>query len=240
MKKVKWIMIPCFLVFLSSCAAPIVKYQTFNPAYSWMQEPAIGKPVKAGVGQIMAVESLVAVFDGFISRERYEIDIPDDVNLFPQNISPEDEYIIWGCLPNGDVIIRNMAFARAAMYVQGPSKLELALIARENGEVYGYAPFAPDQLTIKKMDRAIKLVPQKISVAGSFRQDLVYQGKSRDVIKLGSLEYLGDMAEPVSQQDLAYNLAVSKTIECQGMVMNVLEATESAITFVVSRYMMKP
>ncbi|MBN1664922.1 MAG: hypothetical protein JW943_15085 [Deltaproteobacteria bacterium] len=242
MKNVKWIIIPCFLIFLSSCTAPIVKYQTANPAYTWMQEPPAGSPAKAEVGQAVTIEALAAVFDGFVSRGRYEIHIHDDVALFPKTISPEDEYIIWGSLPNGDVVVRNMAFARVVRSDRESGKLELALIARKNGEVYGYAPFTPDAIKVEKFDRTIKLEPQKISVPVDYRQETVYQGKKKgkDVIKLSSLDYIDDMAAPVSEQEMIYDLAVSRTISCKGAVLEIIEAADNALTFVVKRYLIMP
>lgn len=239
MKSVKSIMIPCLLFFLSSCATVdtnIVKYQIFNPAYSWMHEPPIGKPVKADIEQTMTVQFLAAIFDGFISNENYEIKISHDTPLFPKTIAPEDEYIIWGRIPNGDFIIRNKAFARAAMDNQHLSKLELALIARKNGEVYGYAHFSEEALYVEKLDQIIKLEPQKVSVPGDLRQELIYHGITKAEIKLQHLEYIVDMAKPASHQDLTYNLAASKTIEFKGMLMDIIEATEDAISFVVRQY----
>jgi len=236
-------MIPCLFIILSACAAVdtnSVKYQTFKPTYAWMQDPPVGKPVTAKVGQPMAVESLAAVFDGFVSKGRYEIHIPDDVTLFPKHISPEDEYIIWGELPGGDVVARNMAFARAIRSDRESGKLELVLIARRNGDIYGYASFAHAELIIGKMNPAIKLHPQRVAVPVDFRQDLIYRGKSGDIMHVDCLEYLGDMATPVSKQAMTYNLAASKTISFKGVLMDIVEATENAVTFVVKRYLIGP
>lgn len=236
----KSIMILCLLFFLSSCArvdTNIVKYKNFNPTYLWMHEPSIGKPVKADIEQTMTVQYLAAVFDGFISNDNYEIKTAHDTPLFPKIISPEDEYIIWGNLPNGDLIIRNKSFARAVMYDKQLSNLELALIARKNGEVYGYAPFSNEAIAVEKLDHIIKLEPQKVSIQGDMRQELVYQGKTKDAIKIKYLEYAVDMAKPASAQDLTYNLTESNTIEFKGMLMNIIEATEDDILFVVTRYM---
>jgi hypothetical protein len=243
MKTAKWVMIFCILLILSACAAVdtnSVKYQTFNPGYAWMQDPPVGKPVAAKVGQPLAVEALAAVFDGFISRGTYEIHIADDVTLFPKHIAPDDEFIIWGELPSGDVVVRNMAFARAVRSDLEKGKLELVLIARKSGEVHGYASFAHAELMIGKMTPPIKLHPQRVSVPVDFRQDLIYRGKSGDILRLDCLEYMGDMATPASKKELIYNLAASKAIAANGVFMDVIEATEEAATVVVKRYLIGP
>jgi hypothetical protein len=56
------------------------------------------------------------------------------------------------------------------------------------------------------------------------------------VVTLACLEYLDDMAKPSARQTLTYNLAASKTINCKGALIDVLDADKDQISFIVARY----
>lgn len=241
--KINWSAILFLISFLSSCAffdTHTAKYQSASPDYSWVQDPPAGRTMEAETGQIMSVESLAAVFDGFISQRNYEIDIPGDAVLFPKRIAADDEFVVWGHLPNGDLLLRNMAFARAYMNDRQPSKLELTLIARGSGEVYGYAPFSPFEAAVRKFDAGIKLLPQKVSVGVDYRLEAIYQGTKRDVLTLECLEFLGNTGEPSSRQLVSFHLPASKTVGCKGMLIDILNAKDNAVTFVLKRYLVSP
>ena len=70
-------------------------------------------------------------------------------------------------------------------------------------------------------------------VEGSFEAELIYSGKSGDTIKLVYREYLDGLARPAFTQDLEYDLSESKTIAFKTLVIDVLEATNSSIRFIV-------
>ena len=68
---------------------------------------------------------------------------------------------------------------------------------------------------------------------GRFRAELVYSGKSNDVIRLIYREYLDDMARPAFAQELEYDLKESTRIAFKSLVIEVLEATNNGIRFEV-------
>ena len=70
-------------------------------------------------------------------------------------------------------------------------------------------------------------------VEGSFEAELVYSGKSGDTIKLVYREYLDGLARPAFTQDLEYDLSESTTIGFKTLVIDVVEATNSSIRFIV-------
>ena len=68
---------------------------------------------------------------------------------------------------------------------------------------------------------------------GSFRADLVYSGKSNDVIRLVYREYFDGMARSAFTQELEYDLKESREITFRSLVIEVLEATNNGIRFEV-------
>jgi len=68
---------------------------------------------------------------------------------------------------------------------------------------------------------------------GSFKQVLVYNGKSENTIKMQYREYNDDLARPAFFQDLIYNISESKEIGFRGMRINIIEANNLEIKFVI-------
>ena len=68
---------------------------------------------------------------------------------------------------------------------------------------------------------------------GSFQAELVYSGKSNDVVKLIYREYLDGIARPAFTQELEYDLKESNEIRFKSILVEVLEATNSGIRFKV-------
>jgi hypothetical protein len=66
-----------------------------------------------------------------------------------------------------------------------------------------------------------------------FRQELLYNGISKKTIRMTYREYKNDMARPAFFQDLTYDLDQSSTIRFRSFKIEVLEANNSFIRFVV-------
>jgi hypothetical protein len=68
---------------------------------------------------------------------------------------------------------------------------------------------------------------------GSFKQELIYNGKSKDTLRVSYREYVDDLARPSYFQDLTYDLSESKEIAFRDIKMDVLEATNTNIKFII-------
>jgi hypothetical protein len=67
--------------------------------------------------------------------------------------------------------------------------------------------------------------------SGSFRQELIYNGKSGNTVKFIYREFRDDMARVAFTQDATYDLSDSNVIGFKGARINVTEATNSQITY---------
>jgi hypothetical protein len=63
------------------------------------------------------------------------------------------------------------------------------------------------------------------------RKELLYSGKSANTIKVSYREFRGGFAAPAFSQNLEYDLNESKTINFQKFTLEVLSATNQAITY---------
>lgn len=70
---------------------------------------------------------------------------------------------------------------------------------------------------------------------GSFKEVFLYNGKSQNTIKIQYREYKNDFARQAFYQDLTYDLSESKTIGFKGMTIDIIEATNSKIKFIVRK-----
>jgi len=77
-----------------------------------------------------------------------------------------------------------------------------------------------------------KFIPIDILSEGSYKHELIYNGKSKDTIRLSYREYANDMARPAFYQDLTYDLSESREIAFRDLRIEVLEATNLAIKFI--------
>lgn len=69
--------------------------------------------------------------------------------------------------------------------------------------------------------------------ANSFQQTLIYSGKIGNRITLGYRESSGDMARPAFNNDVTYDLSESKIVGYKGARLEVIDATNTAITYKV-------
>lgn len=65
----------------------------------------------------------------------------------------------------------------------------------------------------------------------NFGQQLLYQGKSGNTLKLSYREFTGDMARPAFTQDLTFDLSDGPVIGTKGARVEVLEATNTSIRY---------
>ena len=74
------------------------------------------------------------------------------------------------------------------------------------------------------------------SDAAGFRQELLYNGKSGDMIKVLYREFRNDMARPAFSQELTYDLSESDIIGFQGVRIRVLKTSNVEITYSVLQH----
>lgn len=231
--------IPLIVLFSSGCFS--IHVDTVHPAKSSLPEqlysPAIGVQYDALLGDVMISKIDGTPAAGFIAIEHYQPEpIVQSYGTYQYApITLGSEWAIVGTLDSGDLICKNNSYAEP--FFNGvQTKGNTALVVDKNGEPYGFATYVGDQAYIfplKIKPRNFLRRADKVYLRGSFKQELIYNGKSKDTIKLSYREYKEDWARPAFSQDLTYDLSEGKIIGFRGMRIEVLETTNSNIRFIV-------
>lgn len=73
----------------------------------------------------------------------------------------------------------------------------------------------------------------KVASEDYIRRELLYSGRSGDIVKVAYREYRGGMAAPAFFQNVEYDLSTSKTIKFMRFTLDVVSATNQSITYKV-------
>ena len=244
MNKIKLSVIITLLGLLTSCFPMVntAKYEPANPNFSLIESPPVGQLTKVNVGQSMIENYTGMMLDGFYSNEYHDLNIPGvhSAGMLPYNVSPDKEYVVWGKLENGDLLLRNKVYVRTRIIGEKPMKPnECALLAHQNGEVYAWTYYFIGGVISEPLDTIIKMNPKKVHIKGRYSKELLYNGKTKDAIKLQYREYTNDMARPAFYQELSYDLNESKMIGFQGMEIEIVEATNMGVSYIVRKNMIQ-
>ncbi len=149
-------------------------------------------------------------------------------------------WAVVGKMQNGDVVCRSDSYQRPRVD-SGPVHWDFCLVVNKDDEAYGYTAGCSTtsvypQTWNPKPNRFLKK-EDRVYLKGSFKQELIYNGKSQNTIKLSYREFKDDFARPAFTQELSYDLSEGKIIGFRGMKIEVLEATNSVIKFIVRSQM---
>ncbi len=200
----------------------------------------IGKIQEKTVGEVMLFRIDGFGYRGFVAAITYSA---PDLWYGPAMSSPMpaidigSEWAIIGRLDNGGYLLSKQP---PALSFGGRGGSEYCIIADARGRAYADTP----RCNLSRVDiREWNTSPANILVEkegliykeGSVKQELVYTGKSRDSIRLQYREYKDNLARPAFYQDLSYDLIESNIISFRNMVIEVIEARNSLIKFIVKK-----
>jgi hypothetical protein len=194
----------------------------------------IGQIQEKKVGDAMITVVDGWVIDGFIAVKEYQqpplvlMGIPI---IYPP-IKINSEWFYKGKTDSGDIVYS--PYVPLLPTVSGsPAQWEYCIVSNAQNEFYGFT--SCHWISIQEWPEKIPdlLKPSKIYKEGSYKQELIYNGKSKDMIKLQYREYKNDMARPAFYQDLIYDLSDSNLIGFKGLNIEVIEATNLTISFIV-------
>jgi hypothetical protein len=227
-------------LFSSGCLS--LHVDTIHPVKLSLPEqlylPAVGVQYDALLGDVMISKIDGTPATGFVAIEHYQPEaiIYQSYGTFQYApIVVGSEWAIVGTLDNGDLICINRSYEEP-VYNGVQTKGTTALVVNKNGEPYGFAGYAADQAYVspwKNKPRNFLKRADKVYLKGSFKQELIYNGQSKDTIKLLYREFKEDLARPAFSQELTYDLSEGNIIGFRGMKIEVLEATNSNIQFIV-------
>jgi hypothetical protein len=85
----------------------------------------------------------------------------------------------------------------------------------------------------KRLFEKIPDIPDERSGLNNFKAELIYNGISKNTIKISYREFIKDMARPAFYQELNYDLDQSNIIQFKTLKIRVLHADNSEIKFII-------
>jgi hypothetical protein len=210
--------------------APILprSEQIYSVKLGEVQESLLGDPMVSRINGISA--------RGYIATSNYQPPSQDGGRLQFSPIATDSVWAVIGKLANGDSICRS----DSSQVPKINSQREYCLVVNDADEAYGYTPCSRESVYPKSWDPKPHSFLKKVDrvyLKGSFKQELIYNGKFQNTIKLTYHEFKDDFARPAFNQELTYNLSEGKIIEFRAMKVEILEATNSGIKFIVKSSM---
>lgn len=216
MKKVIFL---CLVLGLVGCASPKYNYQATPQNIS---KPPLGTVNQAFVGDKLLEQGV------FIEREALHV---SKTTKMPGYIFNEGYYLKTGednkgqyfqainMIPTGGNLQKSFIADpfRAVMLDQNS---KLCVITLLNAK----ACTNDHQAEISKIG---------IAADNSFQQTLIYSGKIGNKINIGYREFSSNLARPAFNNDVEYDLSQSKQIGYKGALLEIIEATNTNITYKV-------
>lgn len=221
-----------FIFLLFGCMVSMVpmipqkeQISSFKPGD--VQESLLGDPMLSKIDGTSA--------PGYIATSDFQ---PPSQNLGMLQFAPIVTGTVWaviGKLQNGDSVCRSDSYQKPSVHGE-PVLWDFCLIVNDVDEAYGYSGCSARSVYLQtwkpKPDRFLKKM-DRVYLKGSFKQELIYNGKSLNTIKLSYHEFKDDFARPAFSKELTHDLSEGKILEFREMKTEVLDATNSVIKFIV-------
>jgi hypothetical protein len=217
-----WILMP-IAMFVSACATPAYNYQ---PVATEMNQPALETLSTARVGDQMLIQGTFEELDAI------HLSHPVDFSMNSYTFSTGD-YVKSGQNSDGEFF--------APLVGAGGGHVQKGLLS----DPFQIALLEPDGRTLcavtifnvktclPNVDVQRKKVPSL--TANSCQQTLLYSGKVGDKIDVAYREFSSAMARPAFNNDVEYDLTQSKKIGYKDAEIEVIEATNEHIKYIVHR-----
>ncbi len=217
------------ILFFGCVGAPL---RAVAPDFEKVDTYNVGQIQEKSVGEAMVYDLAARFLPGFVSVKDYQV--PGILGITYPLIKVGYECATVGSLENGDYVCSLQD--KPTVFNGERVNWAYCLVIDKNGSPYGDTACNPVHVR-EWGERPQIFRTSKIYQEGSFKRELIYNGRSKDVLKLQYREFNNSFARPAFYQDLIYDLSESKVIGFKGMQIEILEATNSTIKFIVKSKM---
>lgn len=209
--------------------------QNIKPTMTSFNSSTPGVIQTRKVGEALFEKGAVEMVPGFIVQRDSNLPLMEHL-LFP----PVKRGDIWSCtgrLRTGDYLCANPELKLEDVQTVSGEPLQNRMpqfIIGRGGEFRGL--YYPGSGYIAEQDKNLLaglFVPADTPLNGSFKHELVYNGRTDDNIKLIYREFEEDLTKPVLFQGHSFNITSLDIIQVKDVIIEVVEATDSSIRFVI-------
>ncbi len=219
-------------IFIVGCASTSTMVM---PEFKSTDTVLIGELQQKTLGEPMIVKMDLYFYPGFIAETNYTP--PNYIGFQLPTINRASR---WRCpqkLKNGNYRCKPTAGWGVIRGLGSPmDSTRYNLVISPSGQFIGYVVDPWNTATpYAEQPKIFRLT--EIAQPGSFKQELIYNGKSKDTLKITYREFKDNLARSAFTQDLTYDMTESNEIGFRGMIIEVVEATNSFIKFIVRKPM---
>lgn len=215
----KWIIAALGAFAATACVSPQYNYVAPTEQFS---RPPLNEAVTVSVGEEMLSQGFL------VFQEGIQIDQPAGISgytlhggFYPQVGQDEEttfHSFAFGNAPGEIGTLSQNIFVDPPQTLQAEQKgSQLCVVTILNARVCRERPF----------ERTERVVAN----SASFQQTLLYSGRVGDKINISYREFSGSVARPAFSNDVEYDLGTSNEIAYRGARIEVIEATNSSITY---------
>jgi hypothetical protein len=211
----RWVGIAAITLLLAGCAS---SWSTLPPRMDRLTSYSLGEPQTVSVGEPIVAVGNINVEPAYRVTDRY----------VPPRAGGGDA----AALEPGMVLRAHAtdAAGRVLLHRVDPST---TIVLNADGLIESWG-FGANHRSFKPSNRPETpiFVPHELPIGeGSFKAEIIYSGMDGQTVRATYREFVDDMARAAFFQDLNFNLAESRIVGYRSLRIEILEATNSAITF---------
>ncbi len=219
-------------VGVTACATPSYNY---IPEVKYISKPPLNKETTVSVGDQMLVQGNLSAQDGINLPSAIKFSgISISEGFFPKTGEDEKHEYFSFVSGSGKTSINGLGSVKKGL-LQDPVK-SLATTKNENK----LCVVSAYNLKSCKSDIVFKRDNRTNENLNSFQQTLLYSGRVGSKINISYREFSGNSARPAFNNDVEYDLTEDKSIAYKGAEIDVIDADNRDITFIVRRNFRQP
>ncbi len=191
----------------------------------------VGKEKKTRIGMPMVEQVYLIYKEGLITKEAVTPPSNKLLALSFPTIPKGTYFRPYGEASTGEIVYWSDQYKLIANSSFGP--IHYCLSANKNKQVVGIVSCTSGLGGMRWAEGSAYFKEGKAVKEGSWKKEIIYNGKSGNVIKLTYREYTNNMIRSDFNQELTYDLKEGQNISFQTMDLKVLKATNSNIKFIV-------
>lgn len=220
MKMFNWVIVAGGALLATACVSP--QYNYVAPAEQFSRPP-LNEVVTVSVGEEMLSQGNMVYQEGITVAERTSVGGYTLHGGFYPQVGQDDQSTFHSFLL-GNASTSDTGALSKNILVDPPQTIQAAIGAEELCVVTVF-----NVRTCR--DRPFERTERVQATANSFQQTLLYSGRVGDKINISYREFSGNVARPAFSNDVEYDLSASDEIAYRGARIEVIEATNSSITY---------
>lgn len=185
-------------------------------------------------GEPMLEKGVIKVMPGFTAKATFYPPKLDSI-IFPV-VRRGD---IWECkrkLDNGDLLCTMPVMKMHHLILDSGQPVTTDppfFIMKADGELAGVYYDGSKRIVMHDHPVIGMFEPVEVPMKDSYKREVVYDGRTDDIIRLTYLEFADDFSKPMLFQGLTYNISSLNIINVRDILIEVLDANEQEIRFMI-------